>query len=416
MAINKKFHFITGLAEDFGGKPFSFIHYLAVKSAISVNPGFSATIYFAFEPDGPYWDLVRKEANCVRVIAPTEVHGRTLRHFAHRADVLRLQLLIESGGVYLDLDTICQNPLEPLLTGHPAVMGTEKLADGHIKGLCNAVILAERGAEFLRLWLDAYRDFSDENWSAFSVELPMRLALDRPDLVHIEPAESFFWPSWDGAGIDEIFRRAADYPAAYLLHLWESHSWQAASRLDARSVLARDTTYNRIARRFVTDELLSPAMLTAAALARAKQAFANVYGDKRWGKGSGSGSLPSNNREYMNFVSSFIERNAIRSVVDLGCGDWQFSRFIDWSHVRYTGFDVVEDVVAANQRGYGSENVEFRLMTGVEGIPAADLLLCKDVFQHLPLETVANLLTELRRRFKFLLITNDEYPTHFLSV
>ena len=46
------------------------------------------------------------------------------------------------------------------------------------------------------------------------------------------------------------------------------------------------------------------------------------------------------------FVRRFIKENSIKSVVDLGCGDWQFSPYIyhDLS-VAYVGYDVVLPVI-----------------------------------------------------------------------
>src|SRR5579871_398362 len=74
------------------------------------------------------------------------------------------------------------------------------------------------------------------------------------------------------------------------------------------------------------------------------QTFSKIYEANEWGYGSGVGSLPLNNVDYIKFLKLFIERNTIRSVVDFGCGDWQFSRFINWAGITYTGFDIVEDV------------------------------------------------------------------------
>ena len=33
----------------------------------------------------------------------------------------------------------------------------------------------------------------------------------------------------------------------------------------------------------------------------------------------------------------FLKDNAIRSVVDAGCGDWEFSQAIDWTGIDYKG-------------------------------------------------------------------------------
>ena len=74
--------------------------------------------------------------------------------------------------------------------------------------------------------------------------------------------------------------------------------------------------------------------------------FEHIYRNDLWHGGSGPGSFPEVNRPYVRFLQSFLLQNQIRSVVDLGCGDWQFSRGIDWGSTRYLGLDVVPHVLA----------------------------------------------------------------------
>ena len=252
--IPRIFHFITGLDENFGGKPFSFIHYMAIRSALAVNEGFRAKVYYHYEPRGEYWDAIKNDVELVRVQLPHEVFGNPVGNFAHKADVLRLRILLEQGGVYLDLDTICQRPFAPLLDGR-VVMGREErvLDDGSVVtvGLCNATIIAPPNAEFLRLWYEKYREFNTGDWNKFSVKVPMALAEERPELLRIEPAASFFWPSWDPAGIAAMFSLDREFPDAFSFHLWEAATWHLVKDLDRNAVMTVGTTYNRIARRFV---------------------------------------------------------------------------------------------------------------------------------------------------------------------
>jgi SAM-dependent methyltransferase len=72
-----------------------------------------------------------------------------------------------------------------------------------------------------------------------------------------------------------------------------------------------------------------------------------------WGAGSGPGSASHETIAYRAFLQGFLQWNRVRSVVDLGCGDWQFSRFIDWSGVDYTGVDVVAPVIEATAPASG---------------------------------------------------------------
>lgn len=456
MSVPKLFHFITGLAPDFGGKPFSFVHYMAVRSALAANPGFKARIYFEHEPQGLYWEHTKPMVETVSVTAPKEVFGRELRSFAHQADVLRLEILMREGGIYLDLDTITLRSFEPLM-GDRLVMGQEFGPNRKYIGLCNATMVTPPGSKFLEKWYQQYRNFSDEMWNTFSVVLPSRLSREMPEEIRIEPVTSFFWPSWDEEGINALFVECKDFSAGYSIHLWESRSWKHIRNLTAHEVLQKDTSYNLLARRYLVGEATrlleaerdvlrqqsSPARATAtpgngvsahpitqaqdkaapparpdahvAALPALTQRFSWIYDKNFWGTGSGHGSRPENNTEYVQFIEEFMFRNGIRSVVDLGCGDWQFSRFVNWGGRVYAGFDVVESVIAANTKNFASANIGFTVFRSLNDLPQADLLLCKDVLQHLPNELIRQYLAFFRTRFKAMLITNDDYPEEAIN-
>lgn len=128
--------------------------------------------------------------------------------------------------------------------------------------------------------------------------------------------------------------------------------------------------------------------------------FTDIYADGVWGEGSGPGSASHETIAYRAFLQGFLQWNRVRSVVDLGCGDWQFSRFIDWSGVDYTGVDVVAPVIEANRARFGGEHVRFMLTDGgFEALPEADLLIAKDVLQHLD-----------TRRIQWFLAATERYP------
>jgi 2-polyprenyl-3-methyl-5-hydroxy-6-metoxy-1,4-benzoquinol methylase len=93
--------------------------------------------------------------------------------------------------------------------------------------------------------------------------------------------------------------------------------------------------------------------------------------------------------------------------VDVGCGDWEFSRYINWENIQYTGYDVVASVINKNQKNFSQENICFVHANDLtEDLPQADLLICKDVLQHLSNESVI-LFLEQTNKFKYCLITND---------
>jgi protein YibB len=146
-----------------------------------------------------------------------------------------------------------------------------------------------------------------------------------------------------------------------------------------------------------------------------RRRFTEISRRQLFGPGSGVGSAPEKTVEYRAFLQRFMARNRIRSVVDFGCGEWQFSQLVDWSGVRYVGVDVVPTVIEKNRRDFGSDTIGFETFESLATLPRADLLLCKDVLQHLPNSLVRKYLAAFRRKYKFLLITNDEEPAEFLN-
>lgn len=139
-------------------------------------------------------------------------------------------------------------------------------------------------------------------------------------------------------------------------------------------------------------------------------AFEAIYREDRWSNGSGPGSHPDNTIEYRAVLARFMEANGIRTVTDLGCGDWQFSRWVDWSRVDYLGLDIVPGVVERNQAEHGRDGVRFAMFTGIECLPGGDLLVSKEVLQHLPNATVQEYLALIRRKYRHALITNAVEP------
>jgi SAM-dependent methyltransferase len=144
------------------------------------------------------------------------------------------------------------------------------------------------------------------------------------------------------------------------------------------------------------------------------RAFTNIYKTEYWkhGKdvgGAGTGSTADVTKTYRVFLETFMREKKIASVVDFGCGDWEFSRLIDWRDIRYTGIDVVKHVIEKNNEVYRSDRIQFMTVEGIhEDLPKGDLIVCKDVLQHLANEDILLFLKKVSK-FKHCLITNDLY-------
>jgi SAM-dependent methyltransferase len=137
--------------------------------------------------------------------------------------------------------------------------------------------------------------------------------------------------------------------------------------------------------------------------------FGEIYATNFWHFGSGEGSLAQLTTGYRDFLTAFIAKSGVRTVVDIGCGDWQFSKLIDWSNVSYLGIDVDQGLVDRNNKEFGGPNISFVKMNIFEGPPAADLMVCKDVMQHWTNGMVTDF-APFMGRYKYALLTNCADP------
>lgn len=244
-----------------GGKPFSLVHYLAIKSAHVINNPSRIYFHYSQEPVGEWWEKARPYLQTMKIAAPTAIAGVPLCVREHQADVARLQVLQEYGGIYLDIDVICARPFTPLLE-HTCVLG-EQGVDGE-RGLCNAVILAEKGAFFVQKWLEGF-DARTSLWSGFrsngydnyrdelSVRYPKELAQRFPEHISIQGYKRFYWPLYYPDHLDWFFRQNdSSFDEAYCHHLWESISWRRYLKdLTVQELQMADTNFTRLASRFL---------------------------------------------------------------------------------------------------------------------------------------------------------------------
>jgi len=140
-----------------------------------------------------------------------------------------------------------------------------------------------------------------------------------------------------------------------------------------------------------------------------RRAFESIYARHDWlGESkSGPGSDAARAEPYRAIVEQFLRAHDIRRVLDVGCGDWSTSGLIDWTGIDYVGVDVVGDVVEMNRRRHAAPNVSFLRLDAVDDeLPDADLVLVKEVLQHLPNDDVVHVLAKLAR-YRYAIVVND---------
>jgi mannosyltransferase OCH1-like enzyme/GT2 family glycosyltransferase len=261
--IPKIIHFVYGLKEQ--KEEFELYRYLAVASAFKVNKPDKIYFYYYYEPYGYWWEKTKEIVTLERIEPPTEIYGNELYHYAHKADIIRLQKLIEYGGIYLDIDTICLNSFDNLLD-YDFVMGTQtNLGETETYGLCNAVMLSKPNSVFANKWLESYSTFKskgrDEYWDEHSVIIPLELSREYSKYIKILNSKSFFYPLWydintilfdEKISIEEYKKIIKNN---YCIHLWDTYSHSYLKTLTEEKILNQNTLYNIFARKFLKNKI-----------------------------------------------------------------------------------------------------------------------------------------------------------------
>lgn len=141
------------------------------------------------------------------------------------------------------------------------------------------------------------------------------------------------------------------------------------------------------------------------------QTFDYIYKTNRWVFGSGTGSIAYFNQPFINFVNNFIDQHSnINTILDIGCGDWQIGQHLNLGGKKYIGTDVSPVILNKTKTKFESPAKHFiHLDATKEDLPDADLVIVKDVLQHLSNTDISSILSKLTR-YRYVIIQNDIYP------
>lgn len=125
--------------------------------------------------------------------------------------------------------------------------------------------------------------------------------------------------------------------------------------------------------------------------------------------------------KYMQLLQNFIDTGKYDTLLDFGCGDWQFMRHMDLERISYHGYEVVEKIyeqarqensklgVTFHNSDFSDPDVVFEILHAHQSERL--LITVKDVFQHWDDEDVRNFLDEVYngpvRKGSTLLVTNN---------
>ena len=126
--------------------------------------------------------------------------------------------------------------------------------------------------------------------------------------------------------------------------------------------------------------------------------FIEIYNKNLWKSPeskSGKGSEMKHTEHLRGALPGMFKRLNIRSMLDIPCGDMNWMRTVDLSGIKYTGADIVPELIKQHQAAPPLAGATFAVMNLIsDTLPACDLVFCRDCLVHLDfsdgLKAIAN--------------------------
>lgn len=139
--------------------------------------------------------------------------------------------------------------------------------------------------------------------------------------------------------------------------------------------------------------------------------FSEIYHRRAWGKDcesvSGPGSSEERTAAFREHIAVLFKEFRIRSVLDAGCGDFNWMKHLSRDLEQYIGVDVVPELVSENQRQYANSTTIF-LNADItrDKLKQADVILCRDCLIHLSFADIFAALHNFKQSGSRYLLTN----------
>jgi predicted nucleotidyltransferase len=131
------------------------------------------------------------------------------------------------------------------------------------------------------------------------------------------------------------------------------------------------------------------------------QAFETLHGEQLLGAHetvSGTGSTLMATEHLRRGLEHLFHNGFCNSVLDVGCGDFNWMSAVDMRGMLYTGIDIIEELVEGNRRNWQEPRVKFEVMDIMQTVPPThDLVLCRDLFSHFPPHDIVTAFNHIKK-------------------
>lgn len=163
-------------------RPLQSFNYKCINSILRNMPDYQVWIHNDTEPDTEEWILLKQNSNITikKIERVREFDGFSISHVQYEADIIRMYLLYEHGGIYLDTDIYMVKNINELIDGHSLYIARETTDN-----IINCSIISEPKNEFIKIWLNNFATgFRMSNWGWHIRNLPKILLDNNPHYLN----------------------------------------------------------------------------------------------------------------------------------------------------------------------------------------------------------------------------------------
>ena len=178
----------------FGQKNITYSMFLSFKSTIRFVKPLKIIIYVDTANLGQYFDEIRL-FKCVQIVyygTIQSIFQRRMQNPMHASDIMRADILLRYGGIYMDWDVFWLKPVDDLLSlGYETIATLDHYKDMPPRRLFPdtinmGIVLARPGSRFIALWQDTFKHYVGNHPTFHSVETVYKVYEAHPDLLYIE--------------------------------------------------------------------------------------------------------------------------------------------------------------------------------------------------------------------------------------
>jgi len=219
----------------------SFRSMLGLYSIFTIAKPALVVLHSDFAPRGQRWEailpvatyMVRVHKNPTR----TTLNGKPIKEVQNMADIGRIEVLLEYGGIYLDSDMVLTRKLDIF---REATFAASKA--GSSANLANGAMFSEPNSTVLQDWMELWNTYDGTSWNSHSTLMLTQLACAYPELVSaLGPVLIKF--GWEDT--DAFYNQECSLGESHSAHLYRRGYPEQA---DMTLVRTERSTFGRLAR------------------------------------------------------------------------------------------------------------------------------------------------------------------------